>query len=48
MNRVIVRADDLGYSRGVNLGIADAVNQGIITSVGVMTNMPETYSGLKL
>ena len=48
MNRVIVIDDDLGYSRGVNLGIADAVNQGIITSVGVMTNMPETYSGLKL
>ena len=48
MNKVIVRADDLGYSRGVNLGIADAVNKGIVTSVGGMTNMPEKESGLQM
>ncbi len=46
--KVLVRADDLGYSRGVNLGIADALKGGIIKSVGVMTNMPETQSGLEL
>lgn len=46
--RVLVRADDLGYSSGVNYGIADALKGGIIKSVGVMVNMPETENGLKL
>lgn len=46
--RILVRADDLGYSRGVNYGIADSVNHGIIRSVGVMTNMPDVQHGLDL
>lgn len=45
---VLVRADDLGYSKGVNYGIADALKGGIIRSVGVMVNMPETKRGLEL
>lgn len=48
MKRIIVRADDLGYSRGVNYGIADSVKNGIIRSVGVMVNMPDTEHGLEL
>lgn len=47
-HRILVRADDLGYSRGVNYGIADSVVRGIIRSVGVMPNMPETEMGLEL
>ena len=46
--RILVRADDVGYSRGVNYGIADSVWNGIIRSVGVMPNMPETKHGLDL
>ena len=39
MKRLLLRADDLGYSDGVNCGIAAAVQAGLIRSVGVMTNM---------
>lgn len=46
--QLLVRADDLGYSKGVNYGIADALKGGIIRSVGVMVNMPETERGLEL
>ena len=46
--KIIVRADDLGYSRAVNLGIADTVKHGIINNVGLMVNMPTTETcGLK-
>lgn len=46
--KIIVRADDLGYSRAVNLGIADTVKHGIINNVGLMVNMPTTESGLAM
>lgn len=46
MKRLLLRADDLGYSDGVNCGIAAAVQAGLIRSVGVMTNMPLAESGL--
>ncbi len=48
MKRLLIRADDLGYSDGVNCGIARSVNQGIIRSVGVMVNMPEVENGLRM
>lgn len=48
MKRIIVRADDLGYSEAVNLGIAKTVKDGIIGSVGVMPNMPTAKMGLAL
>ena len=41
MKQILVRADDLGYSRGVNYGIMDSVRHGIVRSVGLMPNMPE-------
>lgn len=47
-NKIIVRADDLGYSKAVNLGISETVHNGLINNVGVMVNMPETQSGLNL
>lgn len=48
MSKILVRADDLGYSEGVNYGIAKSVKEGIIRSVGVMTNMPSVQHGLDL
>lgn len=46
--QLLVRADDLGFSRGVNYGIADAVDSGIIRSVGLMPNMPDAEHGVRL
>lgn len=48
MKRILIRADDLGYSRAVNYGIYDAIHSGIINNVGVMVNMPFTAHGLEL
>lgn len=48
MKKILIRADDLGYSEGVNYGIAKSVKEGIISSVGVMTNMPSVNQGLSL
>lgn len=48
MKRILVRADDLGYSRAVNYGIYDSVSQGVVNNVGVMINMPTTQMGINL
>lgn len=48
MSKILVRADDLGYSEAVNYGIVKSVKEGIISSVGVMTNMPAVNHGLEL
>lgn len=48
MQKLLIRADDLGYSEGVNYGIAKSVIDGLIGSVGIMTNMPAIEHGLKL
>jgi len=47
MKKLLLRGDDLGYSEGINYGIAKSVKDGIIGSVGVMTNMPAVVHGLK-
>lgn len=46
MKRLLIRADDLGYSYAVNLGIVRTVREGLVRSVGVMPNMPEAERGL--
>ena len=46
--KLIMRADDLGFSEAVNLGIYKAVKDGVITSVGIMTNMEQAYAGYEL
>lgn len=46
--RILVRADDLGYSESINYGIAKAVRDGIIRTVGVMPNMPAASHGIGL
>lgn len=48
MTKIIIRADDLGYSEGVNYGIAKTVMDGVVSSVGIMTNMPAIKHGLDL
>lgn len=46
--RMLIRADDLGYSRGANYGIADTVWNGIVRTVGLMPNMEEAEHGVEL
>lgn len=48
MKKFIIRADDLGYSEGVNCGIAKSAIHGLVGSIGVMPNMPSVEHGLKL
>lgn len=48
LKKVLLRADDLGYSEAVNYGMAKAVKEGLIQSVGVMVNMPATMHGVNL
>lgn len=45
MKRLLIRADDVGYSYAVNLGIERSVREGLIRSVGLMPNMPEAERG---
>ncbi|WP_082232413.1 chitin disaccharide deacetylase [Halobacillus massiliensis] len=40
MKKLIINADDFGYSRGVNYGIIDSHRNGVLTSTTFMTNMP--------
>lgn len=40
MSKLIVNADDLGYSPGVNYGIIHAHKAGIVSSATMMANMP--------
>lgn len=46
--RVIVRADDLGFSEGTNHGIAKTVREGIVRTVGLMPNMEAARHGFGL
>lgn len=45
MKQLLIRADDIGYSYAVNLGIARAIHEGLVRSAGLMPNMPETARG---
>ncbi len=48
MIRLILRADDIGYSEAVNYGIEKSVKDGLIGSAGLMPNMPAAAHGLSL
>ena len=39
--RLIINADDFGISRGVNIGIVEAAEAGVVTSASVITNLPD-------
>jgi predicted glycoside hydrolase/deacetylase ChbG (UPF0249 family) len=45
--RLIVNADDLGLSPGVNRGILEAHQRGILTSTTAMVNMPDAEAGIR-
>lgn len=46
--KLIVNADDFGYSKGVNLGIIEAHVEGIVSSTTMMMNMPGVEHALHL
>ena len=48
MNKMLVRADDLGYSGAFNYGLARAVKSGFLRCVGVMPNMEWAEHGVRL
>ncbi len=48
MAKLLVRADDLGYSEAFNYGLARAVKSGIVRCVGVMPNMEWAEHGVRL
>ena len=48
MTRILLRADDLGYSIGVNCGLAWACDNGLPMSVGLMMNLPDVRHGYEL
>lgn len=48
MTKILLRADDLGFSEGVNYGILRAIENGVISDVGFMTNMDASYHAAKL
>ena len=48
MNKLLVRADDLGYCEAFNYGLARAVKSGIVRCVGVMPNMEWAEHGVNL
>lgn len=47
MKQLLIRADDIGYSYAVDLGIARTIREGLVRSAGVMPNMPETVRGVR-
>ena len=48
MRKILMRADDLGYSEAVNYGILKSVQDGLIGSVGLMSSMEAAAHGVKL
>lgn len=46
--KLIVNADDFGYSKGVNLGIVEAHIEGIVSSATMMMNMPGVEHAFRL
>lgn len=46
MKFLIVNADDFGYGASVNRGIAEAIDQGVVTSAGLMVNTPGTLEAV--
>lgn len=47
MKSLIVNADDLGWTEGVNRGIADAHRKGLVTSASLLANGPAFMAALK-
>lgn len=48
MKKVIINADDFGYSSGVNQGILKAFKKGVLSSTTLMANMPGREEAIQL
>ena len=48
MKVLVVNADDFGYSRGVNRGIAEAHDRGIVTATSLMVDGPAAAEAVAL
>lgn len=48
MRVLVVNADDFGYSRGINRGIAEAHDRGIVTSTSLMVDAPHAVEAAAL
>ena len=48
LKKIILRADDLGYSKGVNYGIKKCVEKGTIRTVGFIVNLEDSLHGYNL
>jgi predicted glycoside hydrolase/deacetylase ChbG (UPF0249 family) len=48
VRRLIVNADDLGYTAGINRGILEAHERGIVTSTSLMVDRPAAREGAKI
>ncbi|WP_206854741.1 carbohydrate deacetylase [Candidatus Enterococcus mangumiae] len=48
MKKIIINADDFGYSPAVNLGIIEAFQNGVLTSTTLMANMPGSDEAIQL
>lgn len=48
MKKLLIRADDIGYSEAVTAGILSALESGIVKSAGIMVNMPFTEKSVQL
>lgn len=46
--KLIVNADDFGYSKGVNHGIVDSFRNGIVTATTLLTTMPGSQHAYEL
>lgn len=46
--KYIIRANDLGYSEGINYGIYKSASDGMIRNIGLMANMPAAEHGIQL
>lgn len=48
MKKLLLRADDLGFSEAVNYGIEKTVREGLIRNCGLMVNMDATEHAVRL
>lgn len=48
MRKLIINADDLGYSSDVNLQIENAIEKGVVTSSTLMANAPGFLDGVRI
>lgn len=48
MSKLIINADDFGFSKSVNYGIIDSYREGILTSTTLMANTPAFEHAVEL